>query len=115
MPSVDLRLWDGGHLDPYRHEEEILAGFDDHVATPILEHTPDGVQLAYGPRVPLLMFGDRVPRALDSRWNAHSSIGRTVLELLGLPPPGVPQLDDALDLADLVAGSARAPSACARG
>jgi pimeloyl-ACP methyl ester carboxylesterase len=25
MPSVDLRLWDGGHLAGYRHEEEILA------------------------------------------------------------------------------------------
>ena len=28
------------------------GGFDDHVVTPNLEHTPDGVQLAYGPRVP---------------------------------------------------------------
>ena len=25
------------------------GGFDDHVATPNVEHTPDGVQLAYGP------------------------------------------------------------------
>jgi pimeloyl-ACP methyl ester carboxylesterase len=25
MPSVELRLWDGGHLEAYRHEEEILA------------------------------------------------------------------------------------------
>jgi len=33
------------------------GGWDDHVATPNVEHTPDGVQLAYGPRVPLLMFG----------------------------------------------------------
>jgi pimeloyl-ACP methyl ester carboxylesterase len=25
MPSVDLRVWDGGHLDAVRHEEEILT------------------------------------------------------------------------------------------
>jgi pimeloyl-ACP methyl ester carboxylesterase len=25
MPSVDLRIWDGGHLEPYRREEEILT------------------------------------------------------------------------------------------
>jgi pimeloyl-ACP methyl ester carboxylesterase len=25
MPSVELRLWDGGHLEAYRHDEEILA------------------------------------------------------------------------------------------
>jgi pimeloyl-ACP methyl ester carboxylesterase len=24
MPSVELRIWDGGHLDAHRHEEEIL-------------------------------------------------------------------------------------------
>jgi phospholipase C len=78
------------------------GGWDDHVATPDVEHTPDGVQLAFGPRVPLLMFGGRVPRAVDSRWSSHTSIGRTVLDLLGLPPLGVPRLDDAPSLADLV-------------
>jgi phospholipase C len=78
------------------------GGWDDHVATPNVEHTPDGVQLAYGPRVPLLMFGGRVPRAVDARWSSHSAIGRTVLDLLGLPPLGVPRLDDAPSLADLV-------------
>ncbi len=59
------------------------GGFDDHVATPDIEHTPDGVQLAYGPRVPLLMFGGPVRQGVDSRWNGHTSIGETVLELLG--------------------------------
>ncbi len=62
------------------------GGFGDHVATPNVEHTPDGVQLAYGPRVPLLMFGGRVTPGIDSRWNSHVSIGKTVLDLLGLPP-----------------------------
>jgi hypothetical protein len=91
------------------------GGWDDHVATPNVEHTPDGVQLAYGPRVPLLMFGGRVPRALDSRWNPHSSIGRTVLDLLGLPSLGVPRLDDAPSLADLVADTPTTPPPPAHG
>jgi pimeloyl-ACP methyl ester carboxylesterase len=25
MPSVELRIWDGGHLEPYRREEQILT------------------------------------------------------------------------------------------
>jgi len=78
------------------------GGFDDHVVTPNLEYTPDGVQLAYGPRVPLLMFGGPVRPGIDSRWNGHTSVGKTVLDLLGLPPIGVPRLDGAPSLADLV-------------
>ena len=78
------------------------GGWDDHVVTPSLEFTPDGVQLAYGPRVPLLMFGGPVKAGIDSRWNSHVSIGKTVLDLLGLPPLGVPRLDDAPSLANLV-------------
>ena len=85
------------------------GGFDDHVVTPNLEHTPDGVQLAYGPRVPLLMFGGRVKPGIDSRWNSHVSIGKTVLDLLGLPSLGVPRLDDAPSLADLINPSPSVP------
>ncbi len=85
------------------------GGFDDHVVTPDVEHTPDGVQLAYGPRVPLLMFGGRVAAVIDSRWNSHVSVGRTVLDLLGLPPLGVPRLDQAPSLADLVGPAGSTP------
>lgn len=67
-----------------------------------MEHTPDGVQLGYGPRVPLLIFGGPVKTSIDSRWNAHPSVGKTVLDLLGLPPLGVPRLDSSPTLADLV-------------
>jgi len=86
------------------------GGYDDHVMTPNLEHTPDGVQLAYGPRVPLLMFGGPVKPGIDSRWNGHPTIAKTVLDLLGLPPLGVPRLDSAPTLADLVDTAAK-PSA----
>ena len=85
------------------------GGFDDHVITPNLEHTPDGVQLAYGPRVPLLLFGGPVTPGIDSRWNGHTTIGKTVLDLLGLPALGVPRLDNAPSLADLI-DTTRAPS-----
>jgi len=78
------------------------GGWDDHVATPNVEHTTDGVQLAYGPRVPLLMFGGRVRPGIESRWSSHPSIGKTILDLLALPPLGVPRLDQAPSLADLV-------------
>jgi len=85
------------------------GGWDDHVSTPNIEHTPDGVQLAYGPRVPLLMFGGPVTAGVDSRWNSHVSIGKTVLDLLGLPPLGVPRLDQAPTLADLIGSASSNP------
>jgi hypothetical protein len=85
------------------------GGYDDHVATPEVEFTPDGVQLAYGPRVPLLMFGGHVRPGIDSRWCSHVSVPKTVLQLLGLPNLGVPRLDNDAGLADLVAGSVSNP------
>jgi hypothetical protein len=85
------------------------GGFDDHVVTPNVEHTPDGVQLGCGPRVPLLILGGRVRPGIDNRWNSHLSIGRTVVDLLGLPPLGVPRLDQATSLADLINPAATTP------
>src|SRR5262249_36090233 len=69
------------------------GGFDDHVRPPVTEYTPDNVQLAYGPRVPLLVFGGQVKPGIDSRWCSHVSITKTVLQLLGLPKLGVPRVD----------------------
>jgi hypothetical protein len=78
------------------------GGWDDHVKTPATEYTPDNVQLAYGPRVPLLVFGGHVKPGIDSRWCSHVSIPKTAIDLLGLPPLGVPRLDQDPGLADLV-------------
>ena len=85
------------------------GGYDDHVNTPALEYTPDNVQLAYGPRIPLLLFGGPVKPGIDSRWCGHASITRTSIDLLGLPALGVPRVDQAPSLADLVDPS-RAPN-----
>ena len=78
------------------------GGFDDHVKTPVVEYTPDNVQLAYGPRVPLVMFGGHVRPGIDSRWCSHVSIPKTAIQLLGLPNLGVPRVDEDNGLADLV-------------
>ena len=78
------------------------GGFYDHVPTPAVEYTPDNVQLAYGPRVPLLLFGGAVKPGIDSRWCSHVSIPKTAIQLLGLPKLGVPRLDNDSGLADLV-------------
>jgi hypothetical protein len=78
------------------------GGWDDHVATPNVEHTSDGIQCAFGPRVPLLMFGGPVAPVIDPRWNSHVAITKTVIQLLGLPDLGVPRVDDDPGLTDLV-------------
>ena len=85
------------------------GGWDDHVTTPAVEYTPDNVQVAYGPRVPLLMFGGHVRTGVDSRWCSHASVPKTVLQLLGLPALGVSRADLDPGLADLV-DQAMAPS-----
>jgi hypothetical protein len=82
------------------------GGYDDHVATPALEYTQDNVQLAYGPRVPLLMFGGRVAAGIDHRWCGHASVTKTAMQLLGLPALGVARVDDDPGLADRVAQTA---------
>lgn len=86
------------------------GGWDDHVATPAVEYTPDNVQLAYGPRVPLLVFGGHVKPGIDSRWCSHVSIPKTALQLLGLPPLGVARVDDDAGLADLIDAAVANPS-----
>lgn len=78
------------------------GGYDDHVPTPAVEYTPDNVQLAFGPRVPLLMFGGHVKVGIDSRWCSHVSVPKTAMQLLGLPAMGVPRLDGDPGLADRV-------------
>src|SRR5438105_10252908 len=85
------------------------GGYDDHVATPAVEYTPDNVQVAFGPRVPLLMFGGQVQGGIDSRWCSHASVARTALQLLGLPKLGVDRVDADAGLGDRVGTSALNP------
>lgn len=101
--SVDAVVHSGGWDETvFMLTWDDWGGYDDHVKTPVLEYTPDNVQLAYGPRVPLLMFGGQVKPGIDSRWCGHASVPKTAIDLLGLPALGVPRVDDAPSLADLV-------------
>ena len=76
------------------------GGFDDHVVLPCSEYTPDNVPVAPGPRVGLIMVGGHVKGGIDSRICTHAAIPKTILQLLGLPPLGVPRVDADLGLAD---------------
>jgi hypothetical protein len=80
------------------------GGYADHVVTPSAETVPDalhpgGFQVIAGSRIPLLMFGGQVDQGIDSRWCSLASIPKTVIDLFGLPPLGVPRVDQAPSLA----------------
>jgi hypothetical protein len=101
--SVDAVVQSGGWDETvFMLTWDDWGGYGDHVKTPALEYTPDNVQLAYGPRVPLLIFGGLVKPRIDSRWCGHASVPKTAIDLLGLPPLGVPRVDQDPGLADLI-------------
>jgi hypothetical protein len=80
------------------------GGYADTVPTPAVETVPDaihpnGYAAIGGSRIPLLMFGGKVQAGIDSLWHSHASIPKTIIELLGLPPMGVPRVDTAPSLA----------------
>jgi len=86
------------------------GGFDDHVVLPCSEYTPDNVQVAPGPRIGLLMFGGHIVAGIDSRICTHATIPKTVLQLLGLPPLGVPRVDNDRGLADRYGSAVTMPA-----
>jgi hypothetical protein len=55
------------------------------------------------------MFGGRVVQQIDPEWHSHASIPKTIIDLLGLPPMGVPRVDAAPSLAHLVDPSLNRP------
>ena len=80
------------------------GGYADHVVTPSIETVvdalhPQGFTILGGSRIPLLVFGGGVLQGIDNRWHSHASIPKTVIDLLGLPPLGVPRVDEAPSLA----------------
>jgi hypothetical protein len=90
------------------------GGYADSVQTQVLETIPDAVHpdgfaVIGGSRIPLIMFGGKVEQAIDSAWHSHSSIPKTIMDLLGMPPMGVPRVDDAPSLAAHVKKSLTRP------
>src|SRR5258708_2478746 len=83
------------------------GGYADHVSTPDAETVvdalhPSGFQLSGGTRIPMLMFGGRVRQGIDTSWHSHAVIPKTVIDLLGLAPFGIPRVDTSASLAGRV-------------
>jgi len=96
------------------------GGYTDSVPTPGIETVPDalhpgGFAAIGGSRIPLLIFGGKVAQGIDSQWHSHASIPKTVIDLLGLGPMGVPRVDDAPTLAHHVDPSLTRPAPPAPG
>lgn len=83
------------------------GGYADHVVTPSVETVvdvlhPGGFPVIGGSRLPLVMFGGKVGRRIDSSWHSHASIPKTIIDLFGLPNFGVRRVDTAPSLAGFV-------------
>jgi hypothetical protein len=96
------------------------GGYADHVPTPCSETLPDalhpgGFQAIGGSRIPLIMFGGTVRQGIETQWHFHASIAKTVIDLLGLSPLGVPRVDSAPSLAGRVDPSLSRPEPPAYG
>jgi hypothetical protein len=90
------------------------GGYADHVVTPVVQTVPDalhpkGFAVIGSSRLPLILFGGRVGRAIDNVWRSHASIPKTIIDLFGLPAFGIPLVDGAPSLAGRVDASLRRP------
>jgi hypothetical protein len=88
------------------------GGYADHVTTPVVETVPDilhpdGFPIIGGSRLPLVMFGGNVRKAIDNTWHSNASIPKTIIDLFGLPPFGIARVDTAPSLASFVGTSLR--------
>jgi len=91
------------------------GGYADHVVTPVAETArdllhPNGFAIIGGSRLPLIMFGGKVGKAIDNTWHSNASIPKTIIDLFGLPAFGVPRVDGAPSLAGFVNTSLRRPT-----
>jgi hypothetical protein len=96
------------------------GGYADHVVTPAIETVhdalhPHGFPVLGGSRIPLIMFGGRVQQAIDNGWHSHATIIKTIVDLFGLPPFGVPRVDTAPSLARFVVNTLARPQPPAHG
>jgi hypothetical protein len=96
------------------------GGYADHVVTPDIETVtdalhPSGFPIVGGSRIPLIMFGGQVEQGIDNTWHSHATIIKTIVDLLGLPPFGVPLVDSAPSLASRVSAHLKRPPPAAFG
>jgi phospholipase C len=91
------------------------GGYADHVVTPESEVVADalhaqGFQIVGGSRIPLIMLGGQVKQGIDNSWHSHASIPKTVADLLGLGPIGIPRVDSAPSLSGRVSPNLTRPA-----
>jgi hypothetical protein len=91
------------------------GGYADHVVTPESELVADalhvqGFQIVGGSRIPLILFGGQVKPGIDNTWHSHASIPKTVSDLLGLGPMGIPRVDTAPSLSGRVSSKLSRPA-----
>ena len=80
------------------------GGYADHVTTPASETVidslhPGGFPVIGGSRIPLIMFGGHVRQGIDTTWRSHAAVPKTIIDLFGLAPMGIPRVDSAIGLA----------------
>ena len=106
-PAVDAIVMGGGWTETvFLLTWGDWGGWDDHVASPNVEQAAGGVQVPFGPRVPLLMFGGAVPP-----WSTPAGAHTCPFprpRCSWLPALGVPRVDDP-GLADLVTTTVSIP------
>jgi hypothetical protein len=83
------------------------GGYADHVQTPNAETAvddlhPAGFQAIGGSRIPLILFGGPVKQGVESTWHSHACILKTVIDVFGLDPFGIPRVDTAASLTDQI-------------
>ena len=91
------------------------GGYADHVSTPNAETVidalhPGGFQLIGGSRIPMLMFGGQVKQGIDIHWHSHAVIPKTVIDLFGLAPFGLPRVDTSASLASRIDATLSRPA-----
>ena len=96
------------------------GGYADSVPTPNAYTLPDaqdpnGAQAVGGTRIPLLMFGGMVQQGIDSSWHSHAGIIKTIIDLKGLQPMGIPLVDQENSLASRVSAANQMPTPPAYG
>jgi hypothetical protein len=89
--TVFILTWDG------------WGGYADHMTTPSIETSPDalhpeGYQATDGSRMPVIAFGGTIVQGIEAEWHSHARIAKTVIDVLDLPPLGVPRVDRAPSL-----------------
>lgn len=112
---VDAVVQAGGWADTvFMLTYDDWGGYADQVKTPNIETAidalhPKGFQVIGGSRIPMIVFGGQVVQGIERSWHSHACIAKTVVDLFGLRPFGVPRVDTSASLAGRVISTLKRP------